>query len=460
MSSNTDASGIEDACPVRAGDVVGGKYRVERVIGAGGMGVVVAAMQVDLQRAVAVKFLLPHVLARPDFTARFSREARAAARLESQHVARVLDVGQLDDGAPYLVMEYLSGTDLAARVRARGPLPRAEAVHHLLEASEAVAEAHQRGIVHRDLKPSNLFLAERTNGTAILKVLDFGISKLSDPSEEHDTSESSVMGSPQYMSPEHLLSMRNADARSDIWSLGVVLHELLTGKTPFRAQQMPELVATILQRPASANDLEQAGVPEGLQAVVLRCLEKEPAQRFADVGELAAALAPFGPRGSAGSVERIRHTLRAGRDAGSPVAPSAPPRVGGAGRWAIGVLVVLGAVVAVRAGGAPHGDGTMTQQAGPAAAPVTPGPTALPPRDEVQVAVTTVTTAVATSTAGVRSAPGPRTPGSASPHREPRASAPDSVERTPADAGGIDPPQAPTDAMPPAGDPLSRLRPL
>jgi serine/threonine-protein kinase len=298
--------------------VVGGKYRVERVVGAGGMGVVVAATQIDLERPVALKFLLPRVLARADCAARFSREARAAARLQSEHVARVLDVGQLPDGAPYLVMEFLSGMDMAALLKAHGPLPSVEAVRFLLEAIEAIAEAHRAGIVHRDLKPSNIFLADRTNGAAIIKVLDFGLSKFSDNPEENLTSESSVMGSPLYMPPEQLLSTHHADERSDIWSLGVVLYELLTGTTPFRAAQMPELVAAILQKAPQPFDPEQAPVPASLQAVVFRCLEKNPAQRFADVGQLAAALASFGPPRSTRAVDRILHTLRPGSDKEPP----------------------------------------------------------------------------------------------------------------------------------------------
>ena len=167
----------EAECPVRPGDVVAGKYRVDRTLGVGGMGVVVAATQIELDRRVALKFLLPKVLERPRLVARFSREARAAASLQSEHVARVIDVGTLESGGPYIVMEYLEGEDLSHVLARRGPLPSDEAVGYVLEACEAVAEAHAHGIVHRDLKPANLFLATRATGAPVIKVLDFGLSK-------------------------------------------------------------------------------------------------------------------------------------------------------------------------------------------------------------------------------------------------------------------------------------------
>jgi eukaryotic-like serine/threonine-protein kinase len=300
----------EEVCPVRPGELVGGKYRVERTLGAGGMGVVVAATQIELDRPVALKFLLPKVLERPGLVTRFSREARAAAKLESEHVARVLDVGTLEGGAPYIVMEYLEGRDLASVVSSRGALPCDLAVGYILQACEAVAEAHSLGIVHRDLKPGNLFLANRTSGAPVVKVLDFGLSKFANAGEENVTSESSILGSPLYMSPEQLMSARTADARSDIWSLGVVLYELLTARAPFQYERIAGLVTAILQKPAAPMDGGEVAVPPGLQAVVHRCLEKDPAMRFPSVAHLAHALGPFGPPGSDRSVERVAHLLR------------------------------------------------------------------------------------------------------------------------------------------------------
>jgi eukaryotic-like serine/threonine-protein kinase len=272
------------------------------------MGVVLAATQMDLERPVALKFLLPRVLQRPDHVTRFAREARAAAKLESEHVARVLDVGTLENGAPYIVMEYLEGEDLARTIAKRGPLPCEEAVGYLLEACEAVAEAHALGIVHRDLKPSNLFLANRTNGRSIVKVLDFGLSKFS-AADDQVTSESSILGSPLYMAPEQLLSARAAEARSDIWSLGVALYELLTARAAFSAERMPELIAAILHGRERPLQSLRADIPDGLQAAVHRCLEKDPSKRFPDVAHFAGALAPFASPLHQTFAARISHQL-------------------------------------------------------------------------------------------------------------------------------------------------------
>jgi serine/threonine-protein kinase len=257
--------------------------------------------------------------------ARFAREARAAAKLQSEHVARVLDVGSLEGGIPYLVMEYLEGEDLARVVATRGALPCVHAVGYLLQASEALAEAHALGIVHRDLKPANLFLAKRASGRPVIKVLDFGLSKFSTGSgQEHVTSESSILGSPLYMSPEQLLSAGEVDARSDIWSLGVALYELVTAHSPFPSEKMPELVAAILSGHERPVETWRSDIPPGLRDVLRRCLEKDPARRFADVAELARALAPFGPKSSDASVERISHVLGAVRAVASPQDDAGP----------------------------------------------------------------------------------------------------------------------------------------
>jgi serine/threonine protein kinase len=310
----------EDPCPVRPGDLVRGKYRIEGTLGAGGMGVVVAARQIDLDRRVALKFLHPRLLERPGLVTRFSREAKAAAKLESEHVARVLDVGALDTDIlegdalegriPYIVMEYLEGCDLASLLARRGPLPPEEAVGHLLEACEAVAEAHSLGIIHRDLKPGNLFLANRTSGPPIVKVLDFGLSKFAEPGEGVVTSDSSILGSPLYMSPEQLMSASTVDARTDIWSLGVVLYELLAANSPFSYERMAGLVAAILQKPSVPIDHWRRDIPPGLGGAIARCLEKDPADRYPSVAYMATALAPYGPPTSGRSIDRINHLLR------------------------------------------------------------------------------------------------------------------------------------------------------
>ncbi|MBE7481736.1 MAG: protein kinase [Polyangiaceae bacterium] len=293
------------AAPVRPGDVLAKKYRITRVLGAGGMGVVVAAEDVELDRAVAVKFLSPEGAANPNIVARFKREARAAVKITSEHVAKVIEVGQLDGGEPYIVMELLEGSDLADRVAA-GPLPVEDALDYVLQACEAIAEAHSKGIVHRDLKPANLFLTKRADGSPCVKVLDFGISSMSGPNApDHAlTRTGAIMGSPFYMSPEQAKSARTADGRSDIWSLGAVLFELLAGRPPFLGETMGELIAAILTEEPKPLRALRPDAPEGLEAVVVRCLAKEPAARYATVGELAKALAPFAPERARLSITR------------------------------------------------------------------------------------------------------------------------------------------------------------
>jgi serine/threonine protein kinase len=300
---------------VAVGQVIAQKYHIERVIGEGGMGVVVAAHHIELDTRVAIKFLLPEALANAEAVARFAREARASVRIKSEHVARTLDVGRLENGAPYMVMEYLEGTDLATRILQSGPLPIEQAVAFMLETCEALADAHAMGIVHRDLKPSNLFVTRSTDGTESIKLLDFGISKItratvSGPAMDM-TKTAAMMGSPVYMSPEQLTSSRDVDARSDIWSLGVTLFELLTGKPPFIAETIAELGAKVLTYPTPDVREWRPSVPERLQAVLERCLGKSPSLRYLNVAELAEALAEFGPRRSRYSAERVSRVLSA-----------------------------------------------------------------------------------------------------------------------------------------------------
>jgi serine/threonine-protein kinase len=292
--------------PVAAGDILADKYRVERVLGAGGMGVVVAATHLELQELVAVKFLHPEAIESPEAAARFLREARVAVKIRSENVARVIDVGRLENGAPYMVMEYLEGEDLAAQLL-RGPLPVEVAIDYVIQACSAMAEAHKVGVVHRDLKPANLYIVQRSDGAHIVKVLDFGISKLSVPdlSEAGLTKTSTMMGSPYYMSPEQMRSARDVDVRTDVWALGVITFELLTAENAFGGTSLPELVANIMTcGPRRLSELNPK-VPEGLCQVVYRCLQKEPADRFQNVADLAQALAPFAGRDAQITVERL-----------------------------------------------------------------------------------------------------------------------------------------------------------
>src|SRR5690554_3137517 len=310
---------------VQPGDLLAGKYRIERVLGRGGMGVVVSAVHEALDERVALKFLLPEALANQEAVQRFLREARAAVKIRSEHVARVTDVGTLESGAPYMVMEYLDGVDLARYLESRGPLPVPEAVEYMLQACEALAEAHALGIVHRDLKPANLFRIERVDGTPSIKLLDFGISKVI-AHQVALTQTSSMLGSPLYMAPEQMTSSKHVDARADVWALGIILFELVTGEPPFQGETLPEVCAQILTTEPRPIRALRGDVPPELESVVARCLHKEREQRYGSVAELAVALGPFTPQRALVSVERVSRVLN--RQGAEPSEPPAPARTG------------------------------------------------------------------------------------------------------------------------------------
>ncbi|MCG8418656.1 MAG: protein kinase [Proteobacteria bacterium] len=295
--------------PVQVSDVIAGKYAVERVLARGGMGVVVAARHLQLDQRVALKFMLSELLVQgyePEAIARFLREGRAIARLRGENVARVLDVGTLDEhdgdgsgrGTPYMVMEFLEGIDLKDLVIERGPLPVQQAVDYVLQASVAMAEAHCAGIVHRDLKPDNLFLTRRPDGSPLIKVLDFGISKLYEPGDHElgvgRTHGAVVMGSPAYMAPEQARSARDVDLRADIWSLGVILYELTSRRLPYNSNvATAELLAQLIYQPPYSLEKAAPHLPRAFCSVVHRCLAKQADDRFQNVAEMAEALGPF-----------------------------------------------------------------------------------------------------------------------------------------------------------------------
>ena len=298
------------ASTVKPGDVLVGRYRIERVLGEGGMGVVLAAEHLMLGERVAVKLLLPEAAQIPEVVPRFQREARAAAKIQSEHVARVMDVGALEDGRPYLVMEYLEGRDLAAELEARGPLPIEEAVEYVLQAGVGVAAAHALGIVHRDLKPSNLFLARLPNNRSLVKVLDFGIAKHTDARSADITSTFSALGSAAYMSPEQLRMAKSVDARTDVWAFGVVLFELLTGRMPFEGESVTAVAAAIAVDPPQSLRAMRPDVPVELEEIIFCCLEKNREERTPSVHALASALSPFGGRFANVLAARIAEILR------------------------------------------------------------------------------------------------------------------------------------------------------
>lgn len=299
-------SSTPPASPLQPGSVVAGKYDVERVLGAGGMGVVVAARHRQLGQRVALKFLQPSACEVPGAVDRFLREGQAAARITSEHVARVLDTGVLDEGAPYLVLEYLEGRDLGAVVEARGKLDPGEAIEYVLQACEAVAEAHALGIVHRDLKPANLFLSRRADGSPLVKVLDFGISKIEESgSRPALTSTSALMGSPRYMSPEQMLSAKDVDPRADVWALGVILFELVAGRPVWTADTVQGLCALIATAPAPNLRDVAPDAPRELEVLVADCLAKSRDDRLPSVADLALRLLPIAPPRARTSIERI-----------------------------------------------------------------------------------------------------------------------------------------------------------
>jgi serine/threonine protein kinase len=357
------------------GTVLAGKYRVDRVIGRGGMGFVLAAEHMDLRTRVALKLLAEQYLDRPHVIERFVREARACAQLHSDHVCRVHDVGRLDDGRPYMVMELLEGIDLARVLRATGPFAYATAADYIVQACDALVEAHAAGIVHRDLKPSNLFVTQRRDGSALVKVLDFGVAKAQ--SEDFSlTSTDNVVGSPHYMAPEQLRSAKAADARSDIWSLGIILHELVSGRPPFSGETIVDLAVRI----ASAPPELPTNVPPPYVAIVERCLQKDPLQRFQSAIELAGALRPLA---------RPTTVVPIPPDTLPPLAAPAQPTTLRTASGMVEALpprrsnrvLVIGATAAIAIGiGSAFlvGGGGSSQDSTPAAAPA-PAPTPTPP---------------------------------------------------------------------------------
>ena len=280
--------------PIAPGETIAERYLVGDVLGGGGMGVVYAGTHVLLGTPVAIKLIHPELKDDPEAVGRFVNEARAAAALTGEHIARVFDAGQLPTGEPYLVMEQLTGVSLDEYLRGRGPLPMAEAVAIVLQACDGLAEAHAAALVHRDIKPANLFLAQRPDGHYSVKILDFGIAKQRVRADTPAlTNPGKSLGSPWYMSPEQMLTPASVDPRADIWSIGVLLFELLTARLPFEGENVPQVCANVLATPPPPLSGIRGDVTAELDAIVLRCLEKEPQQRFASVNDLAQALRPF-----------------------------------------------------------------------------------------------------------------------------------------------------------------------
>jgi eukaryotic-like serine/threonine-protein kinase len=299
---------------------IAGKYQVERLLGQGGMGVVVLARHIGLDEEVAIKLLLPAQTLDGDGAARFVREARAAFKIKSPHVARVSDVGVLEDGTPFMVMEYLEGVDAAQMIADGRVCALADATEIVVQACDAIAQAHSSGIIHRDLKPANLFITRHPDGSPFVKVLDFGISKMTTQGLDALTRTTATMGSALYMSPEQMRQTRSADHRSDIYSLGVTLFELLTGRPPFIADTLPALCVEV----TTGSPMPLLALRPDLPPELARALEKAYArdreQRYQSIAELCVALWPWVPERARPIVERIAR-------AAGPGAPAAadPP---------------------------------------------------------------------------------------------------------------------------------------
>jgi serine/threonine protein kinase len=307
------------------GTKIADRYEVLRILGEGGMGVVAEARHTELDQHVAIKFMFPEFLSNEILSARFSREAKLAAKVQSPHIVRVSDVGRLPSGVPYLVMDLLAGKDLGAELDEKGPLPVDRAVDYVLQAAAGIAALHAIGVVHRDLKPSNLFLAD-ISGVPTVKVLDFGISKDVTTPSAALTSTDTQLGTPMYMSPEQIRASKNVDARSDVWSLGVILYELLTGVLPFErsGHSIGELFAVILMTDPVPLCMRRPDLPAALESVVMRCLRRTSWDRYDTVAALADALRPFARASSLHRIETVRRTLGVAEPSADVPAPDLP----------------------------------------------------------------------------------------------------------------------------------------
>jgi serine/threonine-protein kinase len=322
-----------------------GTYALVRLVGRGGMGAVYEARHTRLGRRFAIKFLLPELAARPEILRRFENEAMATGALEHPNLVAVTDLGRAPDGAPFIVMEYLNGEDCAHLLHRVGPLPAPRAADLVLQACRGVASAHAGGTIHRDLKPENLFVTTAGDGSDLVKVLDFGIAKLRPAADKPEadgtkTRTGATLGTAHYMSPEQARGAGEVDVRTDVYSLGVVLYELLGGRRPFEGDDFLNVVHQILSVEAPPLAQLRPGLPAGLEAVVARAMRKAPRERFAGAAEMAEALQPFAGRVAAPRVVSSPTAVTIETDAVASAGRRAP-------RWARVGTVFATAAVAV-----------------------------------------------------------------------------------------------------------------
>ncbi len=274
--------------------LVDGKYRIVRFLGQGAWASVYEGINVRIQRRVAIKVLSASLAENPSVTERFEREAQAATSIDSAHVVSVFDLGALEDGRPYIVMELLEGENLGKRLETVGQLPLTVAVSFAVQALQGLADAHAAGVLHRDIKPDNVVLTRSKRGDEIVKIVDFGISKLHSgvpqPQSVRLTQTNTVLGSPVYMSPEQCRGTREMDHRSDLFSLGVVLFEAITAQLPHTAASFNELLFKIALEDAPDPRTIRADIDEQLAGVMKKALAREPASRFQNATEFRDAL--------------------------------------------------------------------------------------------------------------------------------------------------------------------------
>jgi serine/threonine protein kinase len=375
---------VKPATKARIGEVLAEKYRIVRFMGEGGMGAVYEAQHEVVGRRFAVKFLHTDLARRQDILDRFKREARAAGELESENIASVIDFGQTQDGIPYLVMELLQGEDLAHLLAREGKLPVVRAVNLVIQACRGIEAAHAAGIIHRDLKPENLFVCRRGDGSDLVKILDFGIAKLAgtalDVVAASVTNPGATLGTPFYMPPEQARGENAIDHRADIYGLGVILFEALSGQKPHPGDSYNVILYHILTQPAVPLASLRPGLPDGLAELVHLALSPDPNARPASAKELAHALSRHAGREAlrAGSQLNLRVTRSsASRREPSPQAsePSTSPTVAIARRrrwrWLalLAVITVAGAAAALlvrpREGVHPRGEAPLAPVAAP-----------------------------------------------------------------------------------------------